>query len=359
MASARPALVARCDIALTDPATVMRQLHDYFADFGRPAAIADRTCRIDTGYGVACIECGACSLRIEACGRDETALAYVKLAMAEQVLALSRRSGRSPHIAWRGDDAAGRSLPYFREMRVVQTALVTPRMRRVRLAGADLARFASGGLHVQLLIPPEGAATVAWPTMGLDGRPAWPTGAMELAARFYTLRHINVERGEVEIDFVLHEGGSYMPGAAFAASAKPGDIVGMTGPCGGGTVDVADAYLLAGDETALPAIGRILETLPEAARATVVLDVADEGERQDLRSRAQLDCRWLFRDGREPGTTTLLADAVQVMRRPTSGTFFAWVACEQNTCRALRSLMRDVMGLSRTEHSCAAYWRRS
>lgn len=71
------------------------------------------------------------------------------------------------------------------------------------------------------------------------------------ATRYYTIRRIDAAAGWLEIDFVLHEA----PGLAgdFARLARPGDICGMSGPCGLG-VKPAGHYLLAGDETALPAI---------------------------------------------------------------------------------------------------------
>src|SRR4051794_2715006 len=67
--------------------------------------------------------------------------------------------------------AAGTPLPYFREMRVVGATNVTPRMRRVRLKGRDLARFAIGGMHVRLSFPPKPGIVPQWPVTGEDGRP--------------------------------------------------------------------------------------------------------------------------------------------------------------------------------------------
>jgi NADPH-dependent ferric siderophore reductase len=239
-------------------------------------------------------------------------------------------------------------------MRVLRIADVTPHMRRITLAGENLQRFASGGLHVRLLFPKESAAP-GWPVTGEDGRPSWPGERPDI--RVYTIRRIDVEAGEVDIDFVLHEGDA-MPGAGFAARAKAGDVVGMTGP-GGGSVGDADWYLLAGDETALPAISRILEQLPPEKTAIVRIEVADRFEEQPLRSAAHTDIRWLHRDGAEPGCTTLLADAVRAVRWPDAGErVFAWAGCEHASFRAIRSYLREERGLTRPEHLVVAYWRR-
>jgi NADPH-dependent ferric siderophore reductase len=79
------------------------------------------------------------------------------------------------------------------------------------------------------------------------------------ATRYYTIRRIDAAAGWVDIDFVLYEAPG--PAGDFALSARIGDICGMSGPCGLG-IKPAGRYLLAGDETALPAIAGIAERLP-------------------------------------------------------------------------------------------------
>ena len=74
--------------------------------------------------------------------------------------------------------------------------------------------------------------------------------------------------------------------------AAPGDPVGILGP-GGGEGPVADWVVLAGDETALPAIGRILEELPSDARGVAIVEVADAREEQDLPHPPGVALRWL------------------------------------------------------------------
>ena len=114
---------------------------------------SERSARLEFAYGTASMEADRDGLYLRAEGSDATNLAYVKLSLAEHILAFAE--GEAPRIAWSGDGAAGAPLPYFREMRVVGASSITPRMRRVRLKGADLARFAVGGMHVRLLFPPK------------------------------------------------------------------------------------------------------------------------------------------------------------------------------------------------------------
>lgn len=342
---------ATAEIAMPSPGEAMQALCARFREFGSVSG-RGRCRRIETGFGTADVEdCGRC-LKICAAGRDEVALAYVKLAMAEHLLDLATDA---PSIVWQGDGMAGSPLPYFREMRVMAVRDLTPHMRRITLAGSDLGRFATGGMHVRLLLPKVGDADPQWPVMGEDGRPRWPAGEDRPDVRIYTLRRVDADAGEVDIDFVLHEGDA-MPGARFAAQAMPGDIVGMTGP-GGGEPPNADWVLLLGDETAIPAIARILETLPAHSHAVVRIVVENTDEEQQLVSRASLDLRWLHRDG--AGEQSLLQAALADIEWPDEGrSIFAWAGCEFRDFVAIRRHFRKERGLARENHLAVAYWRR-
>jgi NADPH-dependent ferric siderophore reductase len=228
-------------------------------------------------------------------------------------------------------------------------------MRRITLKGADLARFATGGMHVRLLLPRRRDVSPQWPVMGDDGRPRWPNGEDRPDVRIYTLRRVDAEAGEVDIDFVLHDGDG-MPGARFAAEAMSGDIVGMTGP-GGGDPPAADWVLLLGDQTALPAIARILENLPARSRAVVRIEVANAEEEQQLVSSASLDLRWLHRD--DATSETLLQAALADIDWPSDGrSIFCWAGCEFRDFVAIRRHFRKERGLARENHLAVAYWRR-
>ncbi len=338
---------ATAEIVLPSPKSTMQALCARFREFGEVSG-RGRCRRIETGFGAADVEdCGKC-LKICAFGKDEVALAYVKLAMAEHLLNLA---DSAPTIVWYGDGAAGAPLPYFREMRVKRIADVTPHMRRLTLTGENLTRFAEGGLHVRLLLPRDRSVEPQWPVMGEDGRPKWPEGDARPDVRIYTLRRVNADAGEVDIDFVLHEGAS-MPGAKFGAEAKIGDVLGMTGP-GGGKVPEADWYLLLGDETAIPAIARILERLPAEATAIVRIEVENEAERQDLPSRAGVDLQWLYRGSRP------LSDALNDIEWPADERrIFAWAGCEFRDFVTIRKHFRGERGLTREQHLAVAYWRK-
>lgn len=259
-----------------------------------------------------------------------------------------------PPLVWSGDGADTRELAHFREMRVVSSIQLTPHMRRVRLAGSDLARFASGGLHVRLLFPPQGRTPV-WPHSGPAALPVWPEGEDELVTRVYTIRNIDAEAGHVDIDVVLHD----PPGAGcrWSRETRPGDPVGMLGP-GGGEVGKAERYLLLGDETALPAIARTLAELPDDAKGHAFIEVDGEDEEQSLLHPVGMQVRWLHRNGAPAGTTTLLEDAARASVAPGSPPPFVWAGCEFEAFKAIRRFCRKDLGLRKNGHLVVAYWRR-
>ncbi|SFK36317.1 siderophore-interacting protein [Geodermatophilus ruber] len=236
---------------------------------------------------------------------------------------------------------------------VVAVADVTPSVRRILLSGTPAAAAAAGPT-VSLLVPRVGDPAPRWPTVARDGRIVWPTGMHGVALRSYTARRQDPDRGEVEIDFVLHGDG---PAAAWAAAAAPGTTIASAG---GGSMGERPAgwMLLAGDETALPAISRILAEAPASTRGVALVEVADAAEEQPLPGPEGVAVRWLHRDGTPPGESALLADAVAALDRPAGDDVFAWVGAESAAVRAIRSDLRGRWGLGRAQHHAIGYWRR-
>jgi NADPH-dependent ferric siderophore reductase len=236
---------------------------------------------------------------------------------------------------------------------VVAVADVTPSVRRVIVSGTPEA-VAAAGPTVNLLVPRVGDAAPRWPRIAKDGRIVWPNGAHGVSLRSYTARRQDPAAAEVEIDFVLHGDG---PAAAWAAAAAPGALLGVAGA---GTLGERTAahLLVAGDETALPAISRILAAAPASTRGVALLEVAGSAEEQPLTTPDGVDVRWLHRADTPPGESTLLADAVAALDRPDGDDVFAWVAAESGAVRTIRADLRGRWGLGRAQHHAIGYWRR-
>jgi NADPH-dependent ferric siderophore reductase len=238
-------------------------------------------------------------------------------------------------------------------LRVATVTDVTPSVRRVVLTGTPEAVLAAGPT-VSLLVPRVGDAAPRWPQVAKDGRIVWPDGAHGVSLRSYTARRQDPTAGELEIDFVLHGDG---PAATWAAGAVPGAPLGVAG---GGSLGerAADWLLLAGDETALPAISRILAAAEPTVVGVALIEVAGPEEEQVLAAPDGVEVRWLHRSGVAPGESTLLADAVAAVEPPGSADVFAWVGAESAAVRTIRADLRGRWGLGRAQHHAIGYWRR-
>jgi NADPH-dependent ferric siderophore reductase len=235
---------------------------------------------------------------------------------------------------------------------VVAVADVTPSVRRVTLSG-EPAAVAAAGPTVNLLVPRVGDPEPRWPRVQRDGRIVWPQGSHGVALRSYTARRQDPVAAEVDIDFVLHGDG---PAAAWAAAARPGAVLAVAG-----AASLAERparwLLLAGDETALPAISRLLAAAAPETEGVALLEVAGPEEEQPLPAPAGIALHWLHRGATPPGESTLLVDAVAALDRPEGDDVFAWVGAESATVRAVRADLRGRWGLGRAQHHAIGYWR--
>ncbi len=311
--------------------------------------------RIDLrdGLGFADLSASADALLVEAKADTEQGLSILKFLLGLQLEKVA--ASENPEVVWTGHGCDAEVLPGLREIRVRRIADVTPHIRRITFAGEDLARFDSDALHVRLLFPPAGLEKPEWPKPGKNGRPAWPDEPRRPAARIYTIRRVDVAAGELDIDFVLHDA----PGVAsdWARFAREGDMIGLLGP-GGRETAAADWRLLAGDETAIPAIARILEKLSATARGLALIEVEDEREIQTFAHPAGFEIRWLFRRGVEAGFDAPLRVAVRAVEWPQEDSIFGWIAAEETVARDIRKHWRDERGLTRAQHLAVGYWRR-
>ena len=242
-----------------------------------------------------------------------------------------------------------------RLLQVREVSRISPKMVRIVVGGEALAGFISAAHddHVKMFFPHPGDDKPVLPTPSPNG-PIYPEGAVRPAARDYTPRRYDAVANTLTIDFVLHGDG---PAASWAEQARPGNFLGVGGPRGSFIVsDDFDWYLLAGDETALPAIGRRLEELPAGTRAIAVVEVADAAEEQRFDTRARLETHWLHRNGAAPGDASLLLKAISGLSLP-SGDGYAWVAAEAATAKALRRHLVDERGLRKDRVKAAAYWK--
>src|SRR3954470_16814432 len=239
---------------------------------------------------------------------------------------------------------------------VTRVEQLTPHMIRVVVGGEGLRAITAGDYtdhYVKVLFRRPG---VTYPEPFDQGviRETMPPEQWPVV-RTYTVRRWLPEIPEMWLDFVGH-GGEGIAGP-WAASARPGDEILFMGP-GGGYAPSPDAgwHLLAGDESALPAIGAALERLPAGARALAFVEVAGpEEEQTDLVLRDGVSLTWVHRGDAAPGEA--LVAAVRAAALP-EGTGHLFVHGEAGAVRELRRHLRETHGLPRELTSISGYWRR-
>jgi NADPH-dependent ferric siderophore reductase len=232
---------------------------------------------------------------------------------------------------------------------VVAVERLTPRMTRVTFTGPGLSEVDSWpDQQLKLMFPPPGRPLVL-PAVPEGDAMRWYQAFQAIPApdrptmRSFTAR--SLRDGRLVVDFVLHDHGG--PAAQWAQRASPGDTLGRYGPSPEYARPLnlaADWVLLAGDETALPAVGSLLP-LPGA---TVLVEVANEAEEQDLPG-----VRWLPRNDAPHGAC--LTEAVAELAIPRGDTF-AWLAGEATMVRTLRRAL-VARGIPKKNIDFAGYWR--
>ncbi len=224
-----------------------------------------------------------------------------------------------------------------RTLTVETITRLTPHMLRIGFVAEAMQEFVSLSPddHVKLFFTPDG------------GR-----GCM----RDYTPRRFDTVSGKVAIDFALHEGGV---ATRWAIDARAGDTLEMGGPRGSAVVPADfDWYLLIGDETALPAIGRWLEEAKSGLPITTMVMVADENDRQDISTSAAWTSIWATTDDAAGEDVALPLKVALAKWRTPPGDGFVWIAAEANVARSVRNHVLDDRRHPREWTKAGGYWVR-
>ncbi|MBU1251069.1 MAG: siderophore-interacting protein [Actinobacteria bacterium] len=313
--------------------------------------------------------------------------------------------------------------PAYRPYRatVARVLMLSPSFRRVTFTGPDFGVFGTAGLdqRIKLVLPfPDGSLC----DVGADDddvvrEGSWYARWRALPAaernpfRTYTVRDIRPERRELDVDMVLHPaaaGHEDGPAASWLRRASVGDEVIIVGPDARSvdpTVGIdwrpgtARHVLLAGDETAAPAICSIIESLDPRITAQAFIEVPSSADILTLVPRGISRVAWLARDagcetahGFEaiaprgelleravrawlPRHTAELASAVSLAPQqlndidvdaellwdspvdPSTGDFYAWIAGEASTVKSLRRHLVSEIGVDRRNVAFMGYWR--
>ena len=236
---------------------------------------------------------------------------------------------------------------------VVRTEWLTPRMVRVVAGGAGFDDLVGNDFTDKytkvVFVKPELGLEPPYDVAALrESLPQddWPV------VRTYTIRRIDADTREVAIDFVVH--GSEGVAGPWAASAVAGDSL-VLGGAGGAYApqEHTDWHVLAGDESAIPAIASALEALPANARGVAHIEVDDDTDVQPLTAPAGVILNWILRDGHR--SPALLATAVDDAEWPTDASVQVFAHGEREAMKAVRAVLAR-RGITRDRFSLSGYW---
>lgn len=243
----------------------------------------------------------------------------------------------------------------YRLLEVRKVDRITPSTVRVTLGGPDLDGFCEQAPtdHVKLCFAHDGAELPVEPVVVND---TWMDAPVEPITRDYTVRHYRRDARELDVDMVLHGSGV---GSTWAERARPGMRLGVLGPRGSEVLPmVHDWYLLAAEETALPALARWLEKLPAGVRVIAFAEVPGPEDEQTFRTATDLSLTWLHRGTTPAGHSDLIERAIRAAELPTDGLGFAWVAGEATSLKPVRRYLRRELGLAKEQVDVDGYWKR-
>jgi NADPH-dependent ferric siderophore reductase len=247
-------------------------------------------------------------------------------------------------------DRLRREPPAFRPVEVARIVDRSPFLRRITLTGAALAGFDIGdpAASVRLFIPPT-ADDLVLPTW--NGNEFLDANGGRPSIRTLTPLRFDAASEELDVEVVLHGDG---PLSAWATSVTGGERVAVSGPGRGYAIDIdCPSYVLAGDESALPAIGMLLAAIPAATRVTAIVEIRAADAEVDL-PRAD-DVQWhVAVDDTEPGDA--LVEAV-TRRAPLDGER-VWAAGEAAAMQRIRRHLFEEQAIPRTRATIRGYWKR-
>jgi NADPH-dependent ferric siderophore reductase len=252
-----------------------------------------------------------------------------------------------------GGPRSSRRRPPPRRVEVVSVSRLTPRWMSVRVGGDALQGFKieAPTSHIKVFLPAPGQDAPALPEFTSDG-PVWPDDAPRPVVRTYTPRRFDEASGTLEVHFLLHGEGQ---ASEWAARAAVGDQLAVGGPGGRFSLGpAAERWWIVGDESAIPAVGTLLEALPAGASAEVHLEVAGPDDEIELSSPVRTTISWHRRRAPDAWGAELFDAARDASIA--EGTRI-WVACEAAAMRRIRRHLTGDRGLPASSLVTRGYWR--
>jgi NADPH-dependent ferric siderophore reductase len=242
-----------------------------------------------------------------------------------------------------------------RSPRRVRPAPLDVEVVRVEPQGGGFVRVVLGGGALEAFVwPGAGSHLKFFPPVSAESSPA--TGAGEPVprppSRTYTPRSFDAARGELSIDFLLHGEGLC---SKWAATAEPGDHVRVSLPRAVfHTPPGATWQLLAGDDSAVPAISTIIEAGVTVPTEIIIETLSEESDRPGLPDHPFISIEWVAAQPASPGVA-LEEDLAH--RAMPNGPGSVWIAGEAVAVRRLRKTLLEKHLVAPDALVTRGYWR--
>lgn len=232
---------------------------------------------------------------------------------------------------------------------VINSAHISPNMIRVRLQSDAIKSFplSSVGGHIKLIIPEDGQSLKEFErftkSFGIRKR-----------MRTYTIRNLDQNKGEIDIDFVAH--GDNGPASAWASSAASGGFIGHSFP-GSSKLKLSrsNKYLVAVDMSAFPAAASGIENLPANAQGDVYAEILSEADVQPINAPDGINLHWIVKEHAPDNNHGLIQT---IKNRRLDGDESVFVAGEYETVGDLRVYFRNEKKYPKEQLYISSYWKR-
>lgn len=241
-------------------------------------------------------------------------------------------------------------------VRVTSIERVSPGLVAITFSGEGIQLFPEvcPAAHVKLFFPRDGQVEPVLPTLGPKG-PVWPNSAAKPIVRTFSLRHCQPSRGEITVEFALHNCNGYA--SSFAKQAKVGDRLGVSYPGGPDPMlPVAEAYCFVGDMSAMPAIASLLEALPTDAIGSVHISLETPDNVRNLPRPSSVSLQYHFED---LGVVQKIVSAVEIdpLFRKTIESTYYWVAGEHHIVLSIRDFLKHKLQVGKGQIYALPYWK--
>ncbi len=229
--------------------------------------------------------------------------------------------------------------PLFLNARVCNITDTTPHLRRISLTHPSLKDVGelNPGAHVKIIIPPE------------EGN--------QSVRRTYTIRKLDRVSGMMDIEFVLH--GDNGPASAWATNVSVNDYLGLAIKQSRKIINWSDWYLFVGDESAIPAIAAILESLPEGTPGSAFIKASSRFEIFQINTKSSIKISWLSRKEEPLMHYSQLLKGLENLEPPDALHYsrYAFIAGERDMVNTVKKHV-SLLGFEREELHAAIYWTR-